>query len=93
MLQWIKHQYTHSSAYSMQELRPRLLSLDVFTAQKTPAVLNAFKALNCIPSMILGGCTGYVQVLDVAVNKPLKDHITELAENVKKGGRDCFISN
>ena len=30
--------------------------------------------------MIPGGCTGYVQVLDVTVNKPLKDYITKLAE-------------
>lgn len=32
------------------------------------------------PSFIPSGCTGYVQVLDVAVNKPIKNRIKELAD-------------
>jgi hypothetical protein len=31
-----------------------------------------FKKLNCTTSHIPGGFTGFVQVLDVSLNKPLK---------------------
>lgn len=36
--------------------------------------------MNITTSFIPSGCTGYVQVLDVAINKPLKDRISELAD-------------
>jgi hypothetical protein len=36
--------------------------------------------LNVTTSIILGGCTGYVQVLDVLVNKLVKLYIKEAEE-------------
>ena len=38
---------------------------------------DRFKMLNTTISIILGGCTGYVQVLDVTVNKIIKQYIEE----------------
>ena len=37
------------------------------------------KDLNVIPSFVPAGCTGYVQVLDVAINKPLENRIKQQA--------------
>ena len=38
---------------------------------------DAFKKLNVTLSIIPGGCTGYVQVLDVLINKLIKAYIEE----------------
>jgi hypothetical protein len=35
--------------------------------------------LNCTTSYIPGGCTGFVQVLDVSLNKPLKALVVQAA--------------
>ena len=43
-------------------------------------VKNTFCDLNITTSFILSSCTGYVQALDVAINKPLKDRIGKLAD-------------
>ena len=43
-------------------------------------VKQAFRDLNITASFIPSGCTGYVQVLDVAINKPLKTRVSELAD-------------
>ena len=43
-------------------------------------VKQAFRDLNITTSFIPAGCTGYVQVLDVAINKPLKNRISQLAD-------------
>jgi hypothetical protein len=79
MLHWIKHIYRFSSAYSTLgvEQEPRLLSLDAFSAHLTPAVLRVLKANRTTVSVVPGGCTGMVQVLDVSLNKPLKDLIKQ----------------
>ena len=47
----------------------------------TQPLRNEFKKLNCITSYIPGGCTGFVQVLDVSLNKELKALITQQASN------------
>jgi hypothetical protein len=59
---------------------PRLLSLDVFSGQKTKEVIASFKALNCTTSFIPGGTTGFIQVCDTVVNRSLKARIEDLAE-------------
>jgi hypothetical protein len=83
MLFWIKHMYQFSSAYSTLsvEREPRLLSLDAFLPHLTPAVSCALKAQKVTISVVPGGCTGMVQVLDVSLNKPLKDLIQEEQDN------------
>jgi hypothetical protein len=54
-----------------------MLCLDAFAAHLTPAVHSYVKQNKTTLSVIPGGCTGYVQVLDVSLNKPLKDLIKE----------------
>jgi hypothetical protein len=84
MIEWIRSQYAHSSAYPFRnweaDHKPRMLSLDVFKGQLNNKVLAEFKRINCTCSFIPGGTTGFIQVCDVAINKPLKDRIAELAE-------------
>jgi hypothetical protein len=50
-----------------------MLSLDVFKGQLNDKVLAAFKQINCTCSFIPSGTTGFIQVCDVAINKPLKE--------------------
>ena len=59
---------------------PRLLALDVAKFHKTDSVLDTLRSHNIVPSMVPAGCTGLVQPLDVAVNKPVKDLLRELIE-------------
>ena len=77
MVKWLREQYAYASPtfFDRKKPHPRLLSLDVFKGQKTPEVKQALKDLNITPSFVPPGCTGYVQVLDVAINKPLKVRI------------------
>src|SRR6266516_4341992 len=58
--------------------RPRLLTLDVHKAQKTERVKKGFRQTNTITSYIPSGCTSVVQVLDVSLNRILKDEIGRL---------------
>jgi len=61
--------------------KPRLLSLNAFPPHLTPAVSRALKAQKVTISVVLGGCTRMVQVLDVSLNKLLKDLIKEEQDN------------
>ena len=81
MVRWLTKQYAWSSGTFFNKSRPhpRLLTLDVFKGHKTPEIKQAMKNLNVIPSFVSAGCTGYVQVLDVAINKPLKHRIEQQA--------------
>jgi len=57
-----------------------MLSLDVYKRQLNNRVLAEFKQINCTYSFIPSRTTSFIQVYDVAINKPLKDRIAELAE-------------
>lgn len=57
----------------LQKPQPSLLALDAASFHHSPEVLNLLKEKDIIPSLIPGGCTGLIQVLDVSVNKPFKD--------------------
>jgi hypothetical protein len=83
MLYWIKHIYRFSSAYSTVgvEQEPRLLAIDAFAPHLTPTVRRALKAQKTTLSVILRGCTRMIQVLDVSINKLLKDLIREEQDN------------
>ena len=71
------------------ERPPRFLSLDVFSGQKTKEVIHSFKALKCTTSFIPSGTTGFVQVYDTVVNRPLKAWIKELAhQHIDEQERD-----
>lgn len=47
----------------------------------TKSVLDEFKKLNCTTSFIPGGCTGFIQVLDIALNQPLKELVKQAAND------------
>ena len=68
-----------SSAYGHIgiEQEPRLLSLDAFVAHLTPAIRTHVRKNRTTLSIIPGGYIGYIQVLDVSLNKPLKALIKE----------------
>src|SRR5271169_4921171 len=84
MCEWIKNMYSQGTAVPFRNQdrvhELRLLSLDVFKGQLNDEVIGAFKRINCTCSFIPGGTTGYIQVCDVAINKPLKERIAEQAE-------------
>jgi hypothetical protein len=61
---------------------PRLLALDLAKFHYTDAVLDTLRSYQIIPSMIPAGCTGLVQPLDVAVNKPFKDLLRDIMEEL-----------
>jgi hypothetical protein len=60
----------------------------------TQQLRDEFKKLNCTTSYIPRGCTGFVQVLNVSLNKPLKalvaqaavDHADKFHERYTAGG-------
>lgn len=56
---------------------PCLLAIDAFALYLTLAVYYALKAQKTTLFVILRGCTKIVQVLDVFINKLLKDLIKE----------------
>jgi hypothetical protein len=53
--------------------------LDAFAPQITAAVRVEFKKLNTICFYIPGGCIGFIQVLDIALNKILKTLVAQVA--------------
>jgi hypothetical protein len=56
-------------------------------------VLAKFKRINCIYSFILGRTTGFIQVYDIVINKPLKDWITKLADIYYNTYKEQWIKN
>lgn len=57
-----------------------LLLLDVFAGHTTDTVLSKLRSANIITSLIPGGCTGLLQPLDTAVNKPFKGYLREFTD-------------
>ena len=45
----------------------------------TNQLRSEFKKLNCTTSYIPGGCTSFIQPLDVSLNKPLKALVAQAA--------------
>lgn len=83
MIKWLRNQWkyvTDQPSLIVDPNRHRLLLLDVFSDQKTENVKKVFKKVGYTTFFVPSGCTGFVQVLDIAINKPLKDRIKELSE-------------
>jgi hypothetical protein len=59
------------------EAEPRFLTLDAFKAYLTLAVHAELRKQRTTMSAIPRGCTEFVQLLDVSINKPLKALIKE----------------
>ena len=58
--------------------KPTILVLDSFRGHLTKDVNAAMKKINTLPAVIPGGCTSFLQPLDVSINKPLKGHEKQL---------------
>ncbi|RPB03442.1 hypothetical protein L873DRAFT_1786885 [Choiromyces venosus 120613-1] len=52
------------------------------SAHKTEQVHQLLHSYEIIPSLILPECTSLVQLLEVSINKPLKERIRELTDKV-----------
>ena len=57
-----------------------LLALDVVAFHKTPAILQKLRKDHIIPALVPLGCTGLLQPLDTAINKPFKELLQEQTE-------------
>jgi len=71
-----------------------LLLLDAAAFHTTPDVLQRLRSANITPSLIPGGCTGLIQPLDTAINKPFKQYLrkyTELYIDEKECGKPDFV--
>jgi hypothetical protein len=55
-----------------------MLVLDAFKCHLTPEVKSAIHAVNTDLVVIPGGMIFQLQVLDVLVSKPFKDHLKQL---------------
>ena len=70
MLRWIEMIVAPSRSNIASK---EILILDAFSAHADKRILKRLKDLKLIPIFIPGGCTAYLQPLDVAINKPFKD--------------------
>jgi hypothetical protein len=90
---WARQQYKWGSEFLLSDNEPRLLVLDAFGAHKKKKgtateeekqddddFVAELKKLNVTVSMIPGGGTGYVQVVDLLVNRLFKDILCEQEE-------------
>lgn len=69
------------------------LIMDDYTTHKTQAVLKRIRDAGCVVSILPGGSTSKLQVLDVGVNKPFKDKLKKrwtqfMCEENEDNGRD-----
>ena len=74
MLQWVKEVLEPWSKHVPAGIVPYLL-LDSYKCHLMSSVVHAIQDLGIEVEHIPGGCTGLVQLLDVGVNKPLKNWI------------------
>ena len=78
---WLKKMFAVAQDYPSSDKEPGLLSLDAFAPQMTKGMRDDLRKINVTPSYIPGGCTGFVQVLDVSLNKPMKLLISQAAQD------------
>jgi hypothetical protein len=79
---------------SGSERQKSLLLLDVFAGHTTETVLSKLHSAGIVTSLIPGGCTGLLQPLDTAVNKPFKNylrHFTDQYIDEEEEKRGCDI--
>jgi hypothetical protein len=72
--------YCLALPYRTQDLELKLLAIDVFRIYIIELVVAAFQKQKTTVSIIPGGCTGFIQVLDIVLNQLLKRLIKEEAD-------------
>ena len=56
------------------------MAFDTAAFHKTPAILQKLRDNYIIPALVPPGCTGLLQPLDTAINKPFKELLQEQTE-------------
>jgi hypothetical protein len=69
------------SPFSSRDTELKLLAVDAFQAYNTAEAIAALRKLKTTVSLIPSGCTSFVQVLDVALNQPMKMLIKQEADD------------
>jgi DDE superfamily endonuclease len=77
-MQWIDSELIPNLKPTAQD--EVLLALDVAAFHKTPAILQKLRDNHIITALVPPGCTGLLQPLDTAVNKPFKELLREHTE-------------
>ena len=81
-MDWLKNDI-RSMTSDFDIMQPeRLIALDIFEGQKTPAVREFMKMVHITLVYIPEGCTGYIQPMDTILNKLLKDKIAEQLDDI-----------
>lgn len=84
MVDWVRTVWNRKPG-ALLKLRGMLV-LDAFKGHLTPQVKKEINNSNTDLVVIPGGMTSQLQVLDVMVNKPFKDHLKQLYTNWLLGG-------
>jgi hypothetical protein len=66
-----------------------LLAFDAASFHKTLEILQTFRNNHIIPALVPSGCTGLLQPLDTAVNKPFKELLWEQTERYMDAREDA----
>lgn len=69
------------SNFGTRDHELKLFAIDAFRVHNTSEVMESFNALKTTVSLSPRGCTGFVQVLDVALNQPMKMLIKQEAND------------
>jgi hypothetical protein len=77
-IQWIDSELIPSLQPTAQD--EVLLALDAAAFHKTPEILQKLRDNHIITALVPPGCTGILQPLDTAVNKPFKELLREQTE-------------
>ncbi|KAG6256170.1 hypothetical protein E4U23_002740 [Claviceps purpurea] len=91
-LGWIGDEYAPITIGSQKHL----LVMDGVAFHKAPAVKKKLRVLGVVTAMIPPGCTGLLQPLDTAINKPVKgaaatQRLASRPSLVSKAFMDCVI--
>ena len=78
MAQWISDELIPILKPTAQD--EVLLAFDAAAFHKTPEILHTFRNNHIVPALVPSGCTGLLQPLDTAVNKPFKELLREYTE-------------
>lgn len=94
-MQWIATQLIPQINKGNTLSKPGQLELDDAAFHRTEAVLKKRSDNDIIPSLILGGCTSLIQVLDASVNGSFKDYLKDAMDNelYKLGKTKCGLKH
>jgi hypothetical protein len=99
---WVKNQFKYGAPFSLFDMEPRLLVLNAFEPYKKSRkqeekeannLVDEFKKLNTTISVIPGGCTGYIQPLDVSINNIIDNIVKQCEEDYYDANLDEYADS